>query len=312
MKKTISVICLIITIMLFASACTDKTPKSTDDTSTSETSTSTSAPQPAPEKTEVVISYNGNEESGLGSAEMKVSSKYKTGEKIEITLPEGQHYLAVTIAKDVLDEAIVYLKNNKFSYTIPDFSGSYPSELQESGCIISARVPSNDELLEERNIALNPSDLLNAKTVFPHSSSNNVYQNNQSPEWLARNAIDGFKQNTGHGTYPLQSWGPDSTVKSSDYFKIDFGREVKISKIVLYIRADFPHDAFWDSCVVELSDGSVLDISGIKETQKKQTFKFDEFTTTSLKFTGLNKSSSSKGDWAAWTEVEVYGYENFN
>ena len=310
MKRFVCSICLILALLLFASACGDKSPKSTDDTSTSETTTA--APELSPEEIEVVISYNGNEEVGLGSAEMKVSSKYKTGEKIDITLPEGQHYLAVTIAKDVLDEAIVYLKNSKFSYTIPNFSGSYPDELQKSGCVISARVPSKDELLERRNIALNPCDLLNAKAVFPHAASNNVYQNNNSPEWLARNAIDGFKQNTGHGTYPLQSWGPDSTVKSNDYYKIDFGREVKISSIVLYIRADFPHDAFWDSCVVELSDGSTLDISGIKETYKKQTFEFDEFTTTSLKFTDLHRSSSSRGDWAAWTEVEVYGYESFN
>ena len=310
MKRFVSSLCLILALLLFASACGDKTPEDSDNTSASETTAA--APEPSPEEIEVVINYNGNEEDGLGSAEMKVSTRYKAGEKIEITLPEGQHYLAVTIAKDVLDEAIVYLKNSKFSYTIPDFSGSYPPEMQKSGCVISARVPSKDELLEERNIALNPCDLLNAKTVFPHAASNNVYQNNNSPEWLARNAIDGFKQNAGHGTYPLQSWGPDSTVRSGDYYKIDFGREVKISSIVLYIRADFPHDAFWDSCVVELSDGSSLDISGIKETAKKQTFKFDEITTTSLKFTNLHKSSSSRGDWAAWTEVEVYGYESFN
>ena len=308
MKKFVSVLCLIIAAILFLSACGGKT---TDKKSTSSSVTATD-PEPLPEETEIVISYNGNKEEGFGSAEMKVSSRYKSGERIEITLPEGQHYLAVTIAKDVLEETIVFLKNSKFSYTIPEFSGSYPPELQKSGCVISARVPSKDELIEERNIALNPCDLLNAQTVFPHAASNNVYQNNNSPEWLARNAIDGFRQNTGHGTYPLQSWGPDSTVKSGDFFRIDFGREVNINRIVLYIRADFPHDAFWDSCVVELSDGSVFDITGIKETQKKQTFKFDELTTTSLKFTNLHKSASSSGDWAAWTEVEVYGYENFS
>ena len=53
------------------------------------------------------------------------------------------------------------------------------------------------------------------------------------------------------------------------YVKIDFGHEVSIEELVLYVRADFDHDGYWGSCTVEFSDGSTYDISTIKKTAQK-------------------------------------------
>ncbi len=43
--------------------------------------------------------------------------------------------------------------------------------------------------------------------------------------------------------------------------KIDFGREVEIDRIILYTRADFPHDSWWEQATIRYSDGSAEKIS---------------------------------------------------
>ena len=293
MKKYISIISLILCLCFILPGCVQSADnKPNEDTTTTTDDTNTDRPAAYDENGIITVSYNGKEESGNGSVEMKVSGRYSSGGKIEITIPEDQHFLAVTIAKDVLEESIVYLKNNKFSYVIPDISRTYPSELAKSGCTISARIPTLEELSKKHNLALNTCDLLNARTVFPHATSNNVHEDNNNPDWFARNVIDGFTQNTSHGSYPYQSWGPKNTMSAKDYIKIDFGHDVSVEELVLYLRADFDHDGYWGSFTVEFSDGSTLDITSVKKASKAQTFKFDEpVVTSSLKFSNFEKGS---------------------
>ena len=38
--------------------------------------------------------------------------------------------------------------------------------------------------------------------------------------------------------------------------QLDFGREVKTDRMRLVLRADFPHDAYWNQATATLSDGS--------------------------------------------------------
>ena len=308
MKKIIAIIALLLAFSFVLTGCGEGDKK--NETTTAEVTTAAEEQTPAEtydENGHITLTYNGKGVEGDGAVEYEVTSRYTQNKTIEITIPENQHFLAVTIAKGVLPESIVYLKSNKFSYTVPSFSGSYPPELSQKGCIISARIPTVEELKANHNLAQNCCDLLSAKTVFPHAATNNTYTD--APEWMARNIIDSYVQNTAHGTYPYQSWGPSMNVSSKDYIKIDFGHEVSINELVLYIRADFPHDAFWDSCTVEFSDGSTMELS-IKGQAKKQPFKFGEpITTSSLKFTKFNKSKNSQGDWAAWVELQVNGSE---
>jgi len=313
MKKYIGIISIILIFCFILSGCAG-TGANNGENAGNATTTDAQDETPAAVYDEnglVTITYDDKEESGYGSAELKVSGRYSSGKKITVTIPEGQHFLAITIAKDVLEESILYLKNDKFSYTVPSsFTASYPSDMQRTGCVISARIPTVDELSANHNLALNTSDLVNAKNIYPHATSNNVYQDNNSPEWQARNIIDGFTQNTAHGTYPYQSWGPNSTVASKDYVKIDFGHDVSVEELILYIRADFDHDGYWGSCTVEFSDGSTMDINGIKKTNKAQTFTFDApIVTSSLKFSGFEKGSNSVGDWCAWVELQATGTE---
>ena len=176
---------------------------------------------------------------------------------------------------------------------------------------ISARYPSADELKEVKNLAVNPFDV-KTKTAkaYPHVYSNNNY--NQS-EFGAHCAIDGFKTNNSHGLYPQQSWGPNSTVKPTDVFQIDFGREVVVNELVIYLRGDFvtngnSHDAYFSEITVKLSDGSEFKFNPTK-TRNGQKFDLEGKTTTSVTITGFVTDKTNSQGWTGFAEVEVNGYD---
>ncbi len=150
-----------------------------------------------------------------------------------------------------------------------------------------------------RNLALNPEDVMGLPLSYPHASSNSECRND--PVFAARCAVDGKKSNRGHGA-KFPSWGPDK--RKDLWWQVEFGREVEIDKIVLYIRADFPHDRHWRSATVEFSDGSSEKIE-IEKTAEPQTFTFDKRVATWVKFTDLVQDGPL--GWCGFTEVEVWG-----
>ncbi len=315
MNKLIRIIAVSLLGTMLLTACQDSDkPK---ETTTTTTSTKEETPTPTVpdsilkdynENASISVEYNGQSASGEKSVELVVSEAYKLGKKITVTLPETQKFLAITIAKGELDESILYLKNSKLEYTIPDFSRTYPPKLKTQPQTISARIPTVEELTKSHNIALNTCDLLNLKNAFPHATTTNVHD--ASADWMARNVIDGFTQNKGHGTYPYQSWGPGLGLSRTDKLTIDFGHDVAVTQLVITIRADFPHDGYWDSCRVYFSDGTYqeLEITNSAKGQKIAVIDGLKYT-SSLEFKRFEKAKDSQGDWCAWMEVEVKGYE---
>lgn len=309
MNKLIKIISVSMLAVMLLTSCTGET-ENPEDTTTTTTTGEEETPTVTyldnyDENAEISLSYNGTTETANGSVELEVTSALKTGKKIEITIPETQHFIAVTIAKGVLEESIVYVENGKFEYKIGSFARAYPS--MTGGVTITARIPTLEELKGTHNLALNTCDLVDAKKVFPHASTTNVHNNDA--EWAARNIIDGFTQNNGHGEYPYQSWGPGSAVSRTDNVTIDFGHDVCVQQLVIYIRADFPHDGYWDECRVTFSDGTYQDIQ-LEKTAKGQKITINgDVTTSSLKFSRFTKAADSTGDWCAWMEVQVMGHE---
>jgi len=150
-----------------------------------------------------------------------------------------------------------------------------------------------------RNVALNPYDVRGPALQFPHASSNSEHGNNSA--YLAKNAINGRTANRGHGgRFP--SWGPDK--RTDLWWKVEFGRKVEVDKIVLTIRADFPHDRHWHSATIEFSDGSREKVS-IEKTGDAQTLKFRKRTVEWLQFTDLVQKEPL--GWCGFSEVEVWG-----
>ncbi|MGM9646912.1 MAG: hypothetical protein ACI3YH_02130 [Eubacteriales bacterium] len=319
MKTTLRIAAILLAgLMLFScgsqSANGDTTTAAQTDASTTE------APNDQdPALTGITLTYSPKsgdltEATGDTSVELSVKDAYAVGDKIKITLPEGQHYVAFCLSEGNMEETILYLPKSTFTYTVQNISLSYPTAMKSARkSTITARIPTADELTASRNLACNPADLESNKNAYPHAITTNVHNKSNENDRLqfeARNAIDGFTQNTGHGGWPVQSWGPGSDCDAADTFKIDFGRDVSLTEIVIYLRADFPHDTYWDSCTVKFSDGTTQELTFTK-TSKAQSFKLDSaVTTSSIVFTGFHKVAGS--DWAAWMEVQAIGSDILN
>jgi hypothetical protein len=150
-----------------------------------------------------------------------------------------------------------------------------------------------------RNVALNP-----AAKGFPKATSNSVYHDMDI--FAAKNVINGRTANRGHAG-PFASWGPH--ILDDLWLKIDFGKEVEIDKMVIYIRADFTpytksdHDSWWKSGVLEFSDGSKLPFE-LKRTADAQVIPFPKRRVTSVTFTKLTRAEDI---WCAFSEVEFHG-----
>ncbi|GAG01584.1 unnamed protein product, partial [marine sediment metagenome] len=150
-----------------------------------------------------------------------------------------------------------------------------------------------------RNIAVQLSGTEGIPNGYPRASSKSEYGN--QPWFAARCAIDGKTDNRGHGR-DFPSWRPDR--RDDVWWKVEFGREVQVDKLVVYLRAEFPHDKHWRSAVLEFSDGSRQEINFAK-TAAPQSFTFDHRTVTWVKLTDLVQEEPL--GWCALTEIEVWG-----
>jgi hypothetical protein len=165
-----------------------------------------------------------------------------------------------------------------------------------AGCAATSH---SSSLGQYRNLALNPSDVRGPAVTYPHAASNSECRNELC--YAAKNAIDGNTANRGHGPkYP--SWGPDK--RTDIWLKIDFGRAVEVNKVVICIRADFPHDAYWHTGSIEFSDGSKEKIS-LQKTANPQEFLFSPRRINWLRITDLIQDEPL--GWCAFTEVQAFG-----
>ena len=200
-------------------------------------------------------------------------------------------------------EDLIYCPNGTFTYTIPGtnvFPSTWKFYITNT---ITARLPEEKELTQRRNVAENIYDLDNAGSAYPHATVKSAY-NNQL-EFQERNAIDGCTANTGHGNYPYQSWGPRND-DGYQWMQVDFGHQVYVDEVEIFIRADFPHDTHYTSATLEFSDGSTKNIV-LKRTAKGQKIKFDTVATSYVKIKDLVPADSSTSLWPGITEFKVYG-----
>ena len=246
---------------------------------------------------------------GSGVLELNLDEKLSAGKTVTVKLPEGVKYFFLQLNPRIA-ESLIYCPSGEYSYEIPSFTKSiFPSTLTAAAYpVITARLASEKDLAASRNLALNAYDLTENTESFPHASASNVYNNDESPEFSARNAIDGFKTNLGHGTYPKQSWGPEQN-PAGLWFNVDFGTEVYASSIGITIRADFPHDTHFTKAILEFSDGSDPQEITLTQTSATQVFEIEGGVrkTSFVKISGFEKYNS---EWAALAEVEVFGTIN--
>ena len=247
--------------------------------------------------------------SSASSAELSFNHEYQPGDRIIV---RGPQRVAVRLDQN-FSECLLYLPQEELDFEVPigrdeRQPGSAYALDSFAGSVhrVTARLMSRTERTGYRNLALNPCDLQQPQdksaTVFPHSSTNSFARNLY--DFAARNAIDGVAQNGHHGVWPYQSWGPEQG--HNLWWKLDFGRLVQLDKIRLMVRADFPHDSYWKSAVVEFSDGTELPIQ-ITSSAEFEEFRFAPRKVSWFRITKLVSEDPAR--WCAFVEVEAWGHD---
>ena len=186
---------------------------------------------------------------GSNEAQLLFRGDYQQGDELRFTT-DYQH--AVVQVDQAVKPARMYLPNCVFTFRLPlegiDPAVYAPGAFTGDMHLCTIRP---DEDNSYRNLACNPADQRGEVTAYPHATAN-VETRNDS--WFcARNTIDGEHIACGHGPWPFGSWGIGARTDAK--LTLDFGREVEVDRMTLYLRADFPHDAYWIHGTVALDDG---------------------------------------------------------
>lgn len=258
---------------------------------------------------ELTVTYKpstGKELSASGDTivTLYTSTAYKNGDTVKITLPEGEHYLALTLSSRV-GESILYTESSEITLTLQSLEKCFPNTLNPSSGVvykqnaITVRLVGADELAEKHDLARNSYDTSATTGVYPHASSSAVKDGADIS--AARNIIDGFYANKGTGGYPNQAWQPQS-VDGGTKLCIDFGREVTVDELAITLRrAD--SDGWFNRCTLTFSDGSSMKLD-LSDSDGAQSINIGGKTTESLTFTDFEATGI-----AAITEIEVLGSE---
>lgn len=200
--------------------------------------------------------------------------------------------------------ALVYMTGTRFELPIPfgEKHVSYnPLSFQGETHLASARYASEKEIKAYRNLAANPYDHHGNTALFPHASAN--VETRGESVFAARNAIDGYAAATGHGKWPYTSWGINRDPQAA--LRLDFGQEVELEEAVLYLRADFPHDAWWKKATIHFSDGTSQELS-LKKLDGAQRFALDKKLTSFIVLDSLTKAPGLS-PFPALTQIEAWG-----
>ena len=245
------------------------------------------------------VLYTGKEQ----RIDFTYDKQYMPGDKI-IIRKKDTDFLSVQL-DEYIAESIIYTPSDQVIFEIPfgDLKRGY-DEKAFSGSTHRIRVsePEDTVACGFRNIALNSHDKKGQKKYFPHAYANLVTREDVC--FFERNAIDGVKENKGHGDYPYHSWAGGAR-EDLEYY-IDFGTNVEAEKLVFYLRADFPHDTYWKAVDVEFDDGTRETAHFVKTGEGQELCLSEKKTTRKIHLTNF-KQAELPFSWAALSQIEVYG-----
>ena len=199
-------------------------------------------------------------------------------------------------------EANVWTNDEKEKYARYYAKRQWMVELDERNVAMLLSDETTDETLSEhgyRNVALNAADSRDKTTSYPRATSNSEHHG--QPQFAAHAAIDGQTDNHGRGGwFPLR--GPRS--RKDLWWQVDFGHQVAIDKVSLWVQADFPHDAHRHTATLEFSDGSRERIRIVKTAEAHQ-FPISQRTVTWMRISGLVRDEPL--GLCGLTEVQLWG-----
>jgi len=231
------------------------------------------------------------------------NAKYSDGDKIIINKKDTEH-IAIQL-DEYIAESIIFSESNQIVFEIPfgDLRRGY-DKYAFSGDKHRIKVyePDEESKYGLRNIALNSYDIRGKSKYYPHAYANLVTREDVC--FFERNAIDGVKENKGHGEYPYHSWAGGA--REDLEYHIDFGTDVEVEKLVFYLRADFPHDTYWKSVDVAFDDGTRETANFVKAADGQELVLTETKVTRKVHLTNF-KQAELPFSWAALSQVEVYG-----
>ncbi len=231
---------------------------------------------------------------------------YEDGDRVVLELDRERCFLVIQL-EDTLPPEIIYVPGNRMDYPIPpaDNRLNYsPRSFADSRHLVRARCATSEETAIRRDLARNVYDCHGDHGFFPHAKAN--VETRGEAVFAARNAIDGVFENSSHGSWPYESWGinrdPDAALR------LFFGRRVLVDEVRLTLRADFPHDSWWEQVTVLFSDGSKETLDTVK-TALPQSFQLKPREIEWLELRELKKAPD-ESPFPALTELEVFGIES--
>jgi hypothetical protein len=240
---------------------------------------------------------------GEGRAEICFAETYKAGDCIVVE--SGVYPAALALRFDpAIGEALVWL-TARLEFPVPqgEQREPYPPGAFGPGKKRLSVSQADEKVWKSyRNLSLNPLDIRGASACYPHCTA--TVETRGESVFAARNTIDGVVEPFCHGAWPCQSWGNAEDPHAE--IMIEFGRPVLADKVVLNLRADFPHDNYWKQARLVFSDGGGVDLA-LKKTGGDQEFLFPERKIEWVKLKELIKDSDDPSPFPALTQWAVFG-----
>lgn len=241
------------------------------------------------------------EKSSCGEVILTWQGEYQPGDILVFEVAAPGHYMIRV--DDCLDEALVYITQNTLRYPVlfgEKKQAHNPKAFTGERHYLALR-PAHSWELGYRNLARNPADQHDVEGCYPHASAN--VETRGEAVFAARNAIDGVLAVASHGRWPYASWGINQ--QDDAEFTLEFGRPVDFDTIVLYTRADFPHDNWWIQGTFTFSDGTREQVD-LEKSSDPHRFSIARTGITWLKLSRLIKADDPS-PFPALTQIEVYG-----
>lgn len=243
--------------------------------------------------------------SGQDEVWMTYAPQYKEGDCLCVRCGEPDTFLILQL-DDGMSPGFVYCKDGEIVYPVPfgETKKVYsPRAFSGETHYLHVRTARPEEVASRKNLALNPWAAHKFNGAYPFASAN--VETRGEAVFAARNAIDGFKANSSHGGWPYTSWGINRDPAAA--LRIDFGRTVELEEAVIYLRADFPHDAWWEQATLHFSGGEEKTVT-LEKTAAGQRFSLGSIKTQWAVLDSLIKADDPS-PFPALTQIELWGKE---
>ena len=239
---------------------------------------------------------------GQNEVNLVYKNEYREGDRIVLEADETNAHYYVQF-DDAKGKSLVYI-TGKVEYQIPfgeKAVNTSPKVFSGNVHYLSVRKAMQEELNNYRILSENVWDQHGEVNCYPHASAN--VETRGESVFAALNAIDGVTAAESHGPWPYESWGINR--RDDATWKLEFGRPVEMDKLVLYTRADFPHDNWWVQATVTFSDGS-KEVLELKKGGEEQVFNIHKENVEWLELSELIKADDPS-PFPALIQLQVYG-----